>query len=114
MLLIRNYYSWRIVKFGGIIIASVTLSDKSEYQPSDAGRTEYQSPAIGRISIIKKHVDHAPSETSSKLSYSVPKVMVAIPCYNEEVAIGSIVIRARCMRTTWWSSTTARRTRLPR
>ncbi|MCM1567464.1 MAG: glycosyltransferase family 2 protein [Dehalobacter sp.] len=56
---------------------------------------EYQPPSIGRISIIKKHVDRESSDAPVKFSYIQPKVMVAIPCYNEEVAIGSIVLRAK-------------------
>ena len=53
---------------------------------------DYQWPA-GRTNVYRRHSERSSVELK-KVNITRPMVLLAIPCYNEEIAIGSILIRA--------------------
>jgi glycosyltransferase involved in cell wall biosynthesis len=53
---------------------------------------DYQWPA-GRTNLYRRHSERSSVELK-KINTVRPLVLLAIPCYNEEIAIGSILIRA--------------------
>jgi glycosyltransferase involved in cell wall biosynthesis len=53
---------------------------------------DYQWPA-GRTNVYRRHSERSSIE-HKKVNSTGPMVVLAIPCYNEEIAIGSILIRA--------------------
>ena len=53
---------------------------------------DYQS-LVGRPSVFRRHAELSSVELKM-VNTRRPTVLVAIPCYNEEIAIGSILLRA--------------------
>jgi len=56
---------------------------------------ETHSPIGGNVSYVRHaHQRKIDTPTSEKLAVKRPKVLVAIPCYNEEIAIGTVVLKS--------------------
>lgn len=74
-------------------------SDTGAFFQSD-GTYPAPPPTEAASGVFAPVTDHSPfsgngSKNSAKKGAGAPRILVAIPCYNEELTIGSIVLKAR-------------------